>query len=121
VGLSGTDASPAILPGCPLDRVLGFLARAWTADVVHALGRAPQLHFGALRRALPGRVSARMLALRLRELEALGLVARTAGDTGRREVQYRLTAEGRMLDTAIARLGEALEATPLPASLAARS
>ena len=41
-----TERAEAIATGCPMDRVLGFLAQAWMADVIYALAGGP-LHFGA--------------------------------------------------------------------------
>lgn len=72
----GTEPRP-IANGCAMDRVQKFLSREWLAHVIRALGTAGVLLFGALRRALPERISACMLAARLKELESLGLVVRT--------------------------------------------
>jgi DNA-binding HxlR family transcriptional regulator len=57
--------------------------------------------FGALRRALPGAVSARVLSARLKELEAADLVSRH--DAGRlpQHVEYLLTEDGRRVDAAL--------------------
>lgn len=109
----------AIVAGCPMDRVLGFLAQAWMADVIYALGGGA-LHFGALRRALAGRVSARILADRLRQLQTLGLVSRRQRDEGRREVEYALTADGAALDAVLRSLETMLDAMALPDELAPR-
>jgi DNA-binding HxlR family transcriptional regulator len=114
-----SDGTDGITTGCPLDRVLGFLAQAWIADVVYALGGGP-MHFGALRRALAGRVSARVLADRLRQLQALDLVSRRQRPDGRREVAYALTADGAALDAVLRRFEATLGAMPLPAALVAR-
>lgn len=114
-----SDEAVAIAQGCPLDRVLGFLSQAWMADVIYLLGGGA-LHFGALRRVLHHRVSARVLADRLRQLEALHFVSRAQRPTGRREVVYALTTEGAALDAVLRRLEATLEATPLPAALAER-
>ncbi len=114
-----SDEAVAIARGCPLDRVLGFLAQAWMADVIYLLGGSA-LHFGALRRVLNGRVSARVLADRLRQLEALNLVSREQRPTGRREVVYALTPEGSALDGVLRRLEVTLETTLLPNALTAR-
>lgn len=113
-GETGLRPIPA---GCAMDRVLKFLSREWLAHVVRALGEAGVLHFGALRRALPERISARMLAARLKELQALGLVARSQGNDALRKVEYRLTEEGAALDAMLARFQAMVESTPLPARL----
>jgi len=109
-----------IITGCPLDIMLGFLAQAWMADIIYALGGGAILHFGALRRAMPGPVSAKMLSRRVKDLENLGLLVRLPIETGRREVRYSLTEDGRTLDAAIRALEASLQTTPLPAALAAR-
>ncbi len=119
MAVEASDEAGSISQGCPLDRVLGFLAQAWMADVIYLLGGGA-LHFGALRRVLNGRVSARVLADRLRQLEALNFISREQRPTGRREVVYALTADGAALDGVLRCLEAALEATPLPAALAAR-
>jgi DNA-binding HxlR family transcriptional regulator len=106
-----------ITNGCAMDQVLKFLSREWLAHVVRALGQSGMLHFGALRRALPERISARVLAARLKELQALGLVRRDQGDDALRKVEYRLTAEGAALDAMLARFQAMVESTPLPARL----
>lgn len=113
---AGTEPRP-ISNGCAMDRVLKFLSREWLAHIIRALGEAGVLHFGALRRALPDRISARMLAARLKELQALGLVSRSPGEDALRKVEYRLTAEGTALDAVLARFQAMVESTPLPARL----
>jgi len=96
---------------CQLDEWLAFLGRAWMAEVVFALGRE-RLHFAALRRAVAGPVSVRMLAVRLRELRAAGLVRREPSTTGRRQVDYSLTEFGGALDAALRRLEQLLPPRP---------
>ncbi len=115
-----TGPSPPIAPGCPLDRALGFLAQAWLADVVYVLGGGT-MQFGALRRSLAGRISARVLADRLRQLQSHGLVARDQRADGRREVAYTLTAQGLALHGMLRRMEEMLATIPLPDTLLARS
>lgn len=93
--------------GCVVDPYLKLLAREWTSHIVWTLAREEKMRFGALRRALPGAVSARVLSTRLKELEACGVVSRH--DTGRLplQVEYRLTDDGRRLDATLRR-GERL-------------
>lgn len=110
-----------IVTGCPLDAMLGFLAQAWMADIVYVLGKGAAMHFSALRRVLSGRVSAKMLSRRVKELESLGLVSRRQVETGRREVHYSLTDEGRKVDAAIRSFELTLGNMPLPEALLARS
>ncbi|MDB5415690.1 MAG: transcriptional regulator, HxlR family [Rubritepida sp.] len=115
-------AAMEVIPaGCPLDSLLKFLSREWMAHVVRALGQGGMLHFGVLRRAMPDRVSARMLTARLRELQALGLVARRDAGDALRKVEYSLTEDGAALDAVLRRLQAMMEETPLPRRLAARA
>jgi len=89
--------------GCAVDPLLKFLAREWASHIVWALARNKTMRFGALRRTLPGGVSARLLSMRLKELESHGLVIRH--DTGRLplHVEYSLTEDGQRLDKALRR------------------
>ena len=89
--------------GCRVDDFLKFLAREWMSHIVRALAREGTMRFGALRRALPGAVSARVLSGRLKELESHGLVSRHDAGKMPLHVEYRLTADGRRLDAALRR------------------
>ncbi len=66
----------ASAPGCPLDPVLSRLAPKWLAHIVWFLGHADSLRFAELQQRLPGNMSAKALSTRLKELEALNMVAR---------------------------------------------
>ena len=106
--------------GCRVDATLKFLAREWTSHILWMLAREPAMRFGALRRALPGAISARVLSARLKELEAHGLVSRHDAGSRPLHVEYRLTAAGRRLDAALRR-GEALaEGLEMPVAGARR-
>ncbi len=89
--------------GCQLDELLKFLAQEWMTHIVWTLAREDAIRFGALRRALPGAISARVLSLRLKTLEAHGLVTRTDIGAKPLHVEYSLTPEGRNLDAALRR------------------
>lgn len=93
--------------GCRVDGFVKFLAREWMSQIVWMLARQKTIRFGALRRALPGTVSARVLSKRLKELESHGLVSRHDAGTLPLHVEYSLTADGRRLDAALRR-GETL-------------
>jgi DNA-binding HxlR family transcriptional regulator len=95
--------------GCQVDRFVKFLAREWMSHILWQLARNGTMRFGALRRALPGAVSARTLSRRLKELESYGLVSRHDAGTLPLQVEYRLTKDGRRLDAALRR-GERLSA-----------
>ena len=89
--------------GCRVDHFLKFLAREWMSHIVWTLGREEVMRFGALRRELPGSVSARVLSNRLKELESYGLVSRHDAGKLPLHVEYRLTADGRRLDAELRR------------------
>jgi DNA-binding HxlR family transcriptional regulator len=89
--------------GCQVDDLLKVLAREWMADIVWTLARKKVMRFGALRRALPGAISARVLSNRLKELEACALVTRHDAAKMPLHVEYRLTPEGLRVDAALRR------------------
>jgi DNA-binding HxlR family transcriptional regulator len=89
--------------GCQVDDLLKVLAREWMANIVWTLARKKVMRFGALRRALPGAISARVLSNRLKELESCGLVSRHDAAKMPLHVEYRLTPEGRRVDAALRR------------------
>lgn len=91
---------------CPrFEAAADLLGRRWAGLVLQALQAGPA-KFSALSAQLP-RVGARMLSVRLRDLEAEGVVERRVlADRG---VEYRLTRKGRALArvmTALARWAE---------------
>lgn len=79
---------------CPVARTLEVIGEKWSLLIVRDLLRGPQ-RFTDLFRYL-GRITPKWLTLRLRDLEAAGIVERDS-QPGRREVWYRLTAKGREL------------------------
>ena len=93
--------------GCGVDPFVKFLAREWMNHIVWALAREETIRFGALRRALPGAISARVLSARLKELESHGLVSRYDAGKLPLHVEYSLTEQGWRLDAALRR-GETL-------------
>lgn len=98
-----TDMAQLAVAGCSADHFLKFLASEWMTHVVWMLARAKVMRFGALRRALPGAVSARVLSRRLKQLESSGLVSRHDAGKLPLHVEYRLTADGRRVDAALRR------------------
>lgn len=79
---------------CPVARSLEVIGEKWSLLIVRDLLRGPQ-RFTDLLRFL-GNITPKWLTLRLRELEAVGIVERET-EPGRREVWYRLTPKGRDL------------------------
>lgn len=79
---------------CPVARSLEVIGEKWSLLLVRDLLRGPQ-RFTDLLRYLGG-ITPKWLTLRLRDLEAAGIIERDC-EQGRREVWYRLTAKGRDL------------------------
>ena len=77
--------------GCPMARLLEMLTRPWTLHILWLLSSNGPMRFGALRRGADG-ISARLLTVRLRTLEAEGFVHRTALGGKMPEVTYSPTS-----------------------------
>ena len=88
---------------CGLARALDIVGERWTLLVIRNLLLGPQ-RYSELLRGLPG-ITTNLLAKRLQEMEALGLIERAQGSTGDAATAYRLTDEGRALEPAIHALG----------------
>ena len=80
---------------CPVERALATVGAKWTLLILHNLMDGPQ-RFGELARMLPGSTP-KILSARLRELEQLGLLTRTAYPEVPPRVEYKLTRQGRTL------------------------
>src|ERR1700742_3278697 len=72
-----------------------LLERRWQLSILYA-ALSGALRFNEFADAVAG-ISPRMLSERLRDLEAAGLVERTAIPSGPPTVEYRLTERGRKL------------------------
>ena len=77
---------------CPSRIILQHLTSRWGTLVMVALATRPH-RFAELRRAVGG-ISERMLSQTLKELEADGMVLRTAHDVVPPHVDYELTSLG---------------------------
>jgi len=85
---------------CPTRQVLGRVANKWTMLVISALSAEDVLRFSELRRRVEG-VTQKVLTQTLRGLERDGLVERTVYPTVPVTVEYRLTALGHSLASAV--------------------
>jgi DNA-binding HxlR family transcriptional regulator len=85
-----------------ITRVFQLLGKRWNGPILAVLMGQPA-HFSELRRAIPG-LSERMLADRLAELGAAGLVLREVDEGPPLRVSYRLTPAGAALDPALKEL-----------------
>lgn len=74
-------------------KLLRSIFGKWSADALLALHAVPSIGFEELRRSLP-KISPRVLSLKLKELEANGMVQRKIIDTRPPRVRYSLTEKG---------------------------
>ncbi len=81
---------PFTFEECPSQRAIGMIADKWKLLILMELTRAQVLRFKELQRTL-GTVSQKVLTAALRELEADGLVHRTAYAEVPPRVEYRAT------------------------------
>src|SRR5690349_16787097 len=84
---------------CPLGTCMRFLGGAWTPNIIWYLSMNPR-RFSELKSDIPG-ISAKMLAARLKQLAASGVVEREVMPTSPPTVEYRLTDLGLQLKPAI--------------------
>jgi DNA-binding HxlR family transcriptional regulator len=90
-----------------------LIGRRWTGVVVRAM-LAGAARYSDIRAAVPD-LSDKMLAERLKELEAEGVVTRAVVPSTPVRVEYHLTEKGRALDAAVAAVAAWAEAW-LPAA-----
>ncbi|TCL71616.1 HxlR family transcriptional regulator [Hydrogenispora ethanolica] len=84
---------------CSIEKALEILEGKWSFLIIKELFEGVR-RFGELRHAMPG-ISPKTLAGRLRELEAKGILTRTAYPTIPPTVEYELTEKGRSLKPVI--------------------
>lgn len=107
------STAPPPPPGCPMAACMAVLGGAWTTSVIWKLSGNPR-RFGELQRDIPG-ISPKMLAARLRSLEAKGVVLRAVVPTTPPSSEYTLSELGRELlpvIDAIVRVGTKLREGP---------
>ena len=85
-------SEPCLEP-CAIERGMQVLGGKWTGSILWHLKDAP-VRFNDLSRMIGG-ASKKMIAERLRQLEAQGLVKRQVMDTAPVSVQYEITPFGR--------------------------
>ena len=95
-----TVAAPCDAP-CPIERGMRILGGKWTGSILWHLKDEP-VRFNDLTRMIGG-ASKKMIADRLRQLEAQGLVRRRVFDAAPVGVDYALTPRG---ETALACLDQ---------------
>jgi len=92
-------------PGCcpRYHEAIELLGRRWTGAIVRVLTHRSPLRFSEIAGAVPA-LSDRLLAERMRELEARGIVVRSVVAEHANRVEYALTPMGRELEPALAAL-----------------
>lgn len=93
------NKSPAPPNNCPLSKCMSVIGGAWTANILWSLRGGPR-RFSELRVDIPD-VSAKMLTVRLRDLEERFIVTRDVKPTSPPSVEYSLTEYGEELMPAI--------------------
>jgi len=82
---------------CPqVENAFGILSKKWTGLILNVLIAGPR-HFCDLQREVPS-LSARLLTIRLRELEAENIVRRVVQTQSPVRVAYELTERGKALE-----------------------
>jgi DNA-binding HxlR family transcriptional regulator len=84
----------------PAGGVAEALGKKWTLPLLGILGNRPTNRFSEIVEALEG-LGAKALSSRLRELQRLGLVARSVSHDAPVRVAYRLTPRGEQLRRAL--------------------
>ena len=86
---------------CPrYHKAVELIGRRWSGAIISAM-LAGKTRYHEIRESVPD-ISDRMLAERLRELEAEGVVVRQVFPTTPVRIEYELTAKGRALEATIA-------------------
>jgi DNA-binding HxlR family transcriptional regulator len=89
----------------PADLVLRTVRGRWAMHIIKLIGDRGTLHFGALKRAIPG-ISDKVLTEQLRRFERAGILEREPKPAARPEMLYSLTSRGRELKTFVDGLKE---------------
>ncbi|MCI4336218.1 MAG: helix-turn-helix transcriptional regulator [Thermoplasmata archaeon] len=85
---------PAVMwKTCPIHSSLGVLGRAWTLLVLRDVSFFRKVRFSDILHNNPG-LSARLLSIRLKQLQKEGLIDRAVNPEDHREVWYNITQKG---------------------------
>lgn len=87
-----SNSTPRPPPECPVLGCIELIRGAWAPNVVWYLANGPR-RFGELRRDI-SQVSAKVLAARLRAMQAQGVITRREIATSPPTVEYNLTPAG---------------------------
>jgi DNA-binding HxlR family transcriptional regulator len=93
---------------CPIEAAIEIIGSKWTFLIIRDLLIDGTVRFGDLLRSLDG-ISPKTLSLRLRELEKYGLVNRIVYPEIPPKVEYKLTDEGKGLESVFIELKKCLK------------
>ncbi|NOX82869.1 MAG: helix-turn-helix transcriptional regulator [Alphaproteobacteria bacterium] len=96
--------SPPVPHDCPLSECMSVIGGAWAPNILWNLSAGPR-RFSELRVDIPP-ISAKVLTVRLRQLEEKGIVSRAVKPTSPPSVEYALTRDGRALLPALEAIAE---------------
>ncbi|RKS99487.1 helix-turn-helix domain-containing protein [Flavobacterium sp. 123] len=80
---------------CPVTRAMSIFGGKWKPIILNCIGDS-SLRFGKLNQLMPA-ISNKVLSNELKELEALGLIERTAFTESSQRVEYTLSNSGKSL------------------------
>ncbi|MBV1907913.1 MAG: helix-turn-helix transcriptional regulator [Kangiellaceae bacterium] len=93
------NLSPPVPHDCPLSECMSVLGGAWTPNIIWCLSGGVR-RFNELRVDIP-KISAKVLTVRLKELEQKGIIYREVKATSPPSVEYSLSGVGNDLLPAI--------------------
>jgi DNA-binding HxlR family transcriptional regulator len=106
--MSDAAALESLSPFCPAyTRTIEIIGRRWTGAIVRSM-LAGSVRFSEILAEVPG-LSDRLLAQRLRELEAEGIVQRHVTPSTPVRIEYRLTDKGRGLASVVRAVADWVE------------
>jgi DNA-binding HxlR family transcriptional regulator len=88
---------------CPLSKTLEIVGDRWTLLIVRELLTRGALRYSEIAAGLPG-IATNLLASRLKELEAAGLIARESAH-GEKTIRFALTPRGAALRATVVEMG----------------
>jgi DNA-binding HxlR family transcriptional regulator len=91
---------PSLASVSSADCVLQIVRGRWAVQIISQIGGREALHFGALKRAIPG-ISSKVLTEQLRRFEQAGILQRKRKPAARPEMLYSLTNRGHELKTVL--------------------
>jgi DNA-binding HxlR family transcriptional regulator len=90
----GTPMVPAApMAGCPIQTSMGFLGKKWTILILRDMAMQNAERFSELLRSIEG-LTPRILSIRLKELEAEGIIMKKSVETSPSIVRWKLTDKG---------------------------